>query len=104
MVEPRPPHPTVQFVDSYCQLYQNLFPEVRSFEAFKYLQVGLISEIKRKTLPAIAKVVGLDNEQSLHHFLSKPPWKVQELRQQRLEIILKILSGREIILINVSSG
>ena len=104
MVEPRPPYPTVQFVDSYCQLYQNLFPEVRSFEAFKYLHVGLISDIKRKTLPAIAKVVGLDNEQSLHHFLSKSPWEAQELRQQRLEIILKILSGREIILIIDDTG
>jgi SRSO17 transposase len=85
-------------------LYQNLFPEVRSFEAFKYLHVGLISDIKRKTLPAIAKVVGLDNEQSLHHFLSKSPWEVQELRQQRLEIILKILSGREIVLIIDDTG
>jgi SRSO17 transposase len=104
MVEPRTPHPTVQFVDSYCQMYQYLFPEVRSFEAFKYLHVGLISDIKRKTLPAIAKVVGLDNEQSLHHFLSKSPWEAQELRQQRLEIILKILSGREIILIIDDTG
>lgn len=25
MVEPRPPAPTVKFVDEYCQLYQNLF-------------------------------------------------------------------------------
>ncbi len=58
MVEPRTPHPTVQFVDSYCQMYRHLFPEVRSFEAFKYLHLGLISDIKRKTLPVIAKVVG----------------------------------------------
>lgn len=54
MVEPRPPAPTVKFVDEYCQLYQKLFPEVRSFEAFKYLHVGMVSDIKRKTLPAIA--------------------------------------------------
>jgi hypothetical protein len=53
MVEPRPPAPTAKFVDEYCQLYQKLFPEVRSFEAFKYLHVGMISDIKRKTLPAI---------------------------------------------------
>nr|WP_322687404.1 hypothetical protein [Nostoc sp. EfeVER01] len=31
MVEPRPPAPTVKFVDEYCQLYQNLFPEVIPF-------------------------------------------------------------------------
>ncbi len=52
MVEPRPPVPTVQFLDSYCELYQNLFPEVRSFENFKYLHLGMISALKRKTLPA----------------------------------------------------
>ncbi len=52
MVEPRPPKATVQFIDSYCELYQNLFKEVRSFENFKYLHLGMISNIKRKTLPA----------------------------------------------------
>ncbi len=104
MVEPRTPHPTVQFVDSYCQMYRHLFPEVRSFEAFKYLHVGLISDIKRKSLPAIAKVVGLENEQSLHHFLAQSPWKANDLRQQRLEIILKILSGHSIILMIDDTG
>jgi len=68
MVEPRPAKPTVKFVDEYCQWYQPLFAEVRSFEAFKQLHLGLISEVKRKSLPAIAQVAGLDNAQSLHHF------------------------------------
>jgi len=42
MVEPRPAKPTVKFVDEYCQWYQPLFAEVRSFEAFKQLHLGLI--------------------------------------------------------------
>lgn len=104
MVEPRPPAPTVKFVDEYCQLYQNLFPEVRSFEAFKYLHMGCVSDIKRKTLPEIAKIVGLDNHQALHHFLTKSPWDVQKLRRQRLELILYILQGRPIILIIDETG
>jgi len=53
MVEPRAAKPTVQFIDDYCQWYQSLF-QVRSFEAFKQLHLGLISEAKRKSLPAIA--------------------------------------------------
>jgi SRSO17 transposase len=69
MVEPRLPQPTVNFVDEYCEAYKHLFPEVRSFEAFKHLHMGMISDIKRKSLPAIAKVVGIGSEQSLHHFL-----------------------------------
>lgn len=104
MVEPRLPAPTVQFIDSYCELYQNLFPEVRSFENFKYIHLGMISDIKRKTLPAIAQLVGLNSEQFLHHFLTNSPWQTKELKKRRLEIILKILKGRSIILIIDETG
>ncbi|KYC42113.1 hypothetical protein WA1_19130 [Scytonema hofmannii PCC 7110] len=48
----------------------------------------MLSDIKRKTLPSIAKVVGLDNHQPLHHFLTESPWNTKELRKQRLEFIL----------------
>jgi SRSO17 transposase len=50
-----------------------IFPEVRSFESFKNLHLGILSDIKRKTLPAIAKVAGLENPQSLDHFLINSP-------------------------------
>jgi len=104
MVEPRPAKPTVQFIDEYCQWYQSLFPEVRSFEAFKQLHLGLISEVKRKTLPAIAQIAGLDNAQSLHHFLTESPWQIQELRQQRLQLIQQTIGNREIVLIIDDTG
>lgn len=100
----REARPTIRFVDEYCQLYENLFPEVRSFEAFKFLHLGMISEIKRKSLPAIAKAVGLDNQQSLHHFLTESPWSAQQLRQKRLELILKVLNGRTLILLIDETG
>ena len=58
-----------------------------------------MSEIKRKTLPAIAEVVGLENLQSLHHFLTESPWKVEAIREQRLQLILKSLRCRKIQLI-----
>jgi len=95
MVEPRPAKPTVQFVDEYCQWYQSLFAEVRSFEAFKQLHLGLLSEAKRKTLPAIATVAGLENAQSLHHFVTESPWQIEQFRQQRLQLIVQILQTRE---------
>ena len=96
--------PTIRFVDEYCQLFEGLFPEVRSYEAFKLLHLGMISEIKRKSLPAIAKAVGLDNHQSLHHFLTESPWTVQQLRQKRLEVILKVLHGKAMILLIDETG
>ena len=94
----RPAIETVSFIDEYCKLYQDLFPEVRSFECFKYLHLGMISEIKRKTLPAIARAVGLVDSQSLHHFLSKSPWDVEQLRNRRLQLLLKALNGASFIL------
>lgn len=100
----REARPTIRFVDEYCQLYEELFPEVRSFEAFKFLHLGMISEIKRKSLPAIAKAVGLDNQQNLHHFLTESPWTVQQLRQKRLELILKVVHGRSLILLIDETG
>jgi SRSO17 transposase len=54
----RDAQPTVSFIDKYCKYYKNLFPEVRSYECFKYLHLGIISAIKRKSLPEIAQVVG----------------------------------------------
>jgi SRSO17 transposase len=100
----REARPTIRFVDEYCQLYEGLFPEVRSFEAFKFLHLGMISEIKRKSLPAIAKAVGLDNQQNLHHFLTESPWRAEQLRQKRLELILKVLNGRKLILLIDETG
>jgi SRSO17 transposase len=104
MIKPRPAQPTVKFVDTYCQIYRDLFVEVRTYEYFKYLHVGLISELKRKSLPAIASSVGLENEQGLLHFLTESPWKAEELEKRRLEIILNVLEGREIVVIIDETG
>jgi SRSO17 transposase len=48
--------PTVSFIDEYCSGYKDLFPEVRSYECFKYLHLGIISPLKRKSLPEIALI------------------------------------------------
>jgi len=73
MVEPRP-KPTVKFVDEYCQWYQPLFAEVRSFEAFKQLHLGLISEVKRKS-PAIASS-WIRQRAIVASFLTESPWQI----------------------------
>jgi SRSO17 transposase len=85
---------TVTFVDEYCQQYQECFPDVRSFEQFTYLHVGMLSEIKRKSLPAIAKAVGQTNGQALHHFLAYAPWSVEAVRERRLSLVKQALRGR----------
>ncbi|MBD1917860.1 transposase, partial [Phormidium sp. FACHB-77] len=104
MTVPRMAKPTVRFVDDYCESYRDLFAEVRSFEAFKHLHVGMISEAKRKTLPAIAKVTGLPNAQSLQQFLVNSPWHAGDLRQRRIELIFSCLGHRKLVLVIDETG
>ena len=104
MTAPRAAQPTVGFVDEYCASYQDLFVEVRAFEAFKHLHLGMISEIKRKSLPAIAKVTGLPNAQSLQQFLVKSPWAASALRQRRIELIRGVLGARPLVLVIDETG
>jgi SRSO17 transposase len=104
MTLPRAAKPTIRFVDEYCEHYRDLFPTVESFEAFKYLHLGMISELKRKSLPAIARAVGLSNSQGLLNFLTDSPWKVYRLRQARLSLILSLLQDQEIILMIDETG
>ena len=52
----RDAQPTVAIIDRYCAAYNDIFPEVRSYECFKYLHQGIVSPIKRKSLPEIAKL------------------------------------------------
>ncbi|MFM7442031.1 MAG: IS701 family transposase, partial [Snowella sp.] len=88
MVKPRVTQETVKFIDEYCEVYRDLFPEVRSYEYFKYLHLGLISEKKRKTFPAIAEIAGLKNSQGIGYFIGKSEWSVEEVRKRRLKLIL----------------
>jgi len=83
---------------------ENYFRLFRSFEAFKYLHVGMISDIKRKTLPAISRVVGLSNEQDLLNSLTESPWEAAQLTEARLELVLEVLKGRELVLIIDETG
>nr|CAD5979752.1 putative transposase for insertion sequence element IS701 [Planktothrix pseudagardhii] len=95
----RDAQPTVSVIDEYCQGYKDLFPEVRSYECFKYLHLGIISPIPRKSLPEIAKIVGIRSPQSLHHFLANSPWSARELKERRLARTLKGLKEEKIIVI-----
>ncbi len=95
---------TVSIIDRYCEAYNDLFPEVRSYECFKYLHQGIISQIKRKSLPEIAKVVGISSPQSLHHFLANSPWSARELKERRLTSTLEGLKNQEITLVIDETG
>ena len=101
---PRDAHPTVAVIDEYCAEYKGIFKEVRNYECFKYLHLGIISPIKRKSLPEIAKVVSINSAQSLHHFIANSDWSVEQLRNRRLTKIKKALKGNAITVVIDETG
>ena len=101
---PRAAQPTVGLIDDYCAAYKDLFKEVRNYECFKYLHLGILSPIKRKSLPEIAKVVSLNSSQSLHHFLAVSEWSVVELRQIRIGKLKQALKGKKITVVIDETG
>ena len=100
----RTPQTTVSVVDNYCEGYQDIFREVRSYECFKYLHLGILAPIPRKSFPEIAKVVGINSPQSLHHFIANSPWSVGELKSRRLSRIIEALNGQKITVIIDETG
>lgn len=98
MVPRQSAQPSVTFVDDYCQYYRHLFREVRTFEAFNWLHLGIISQLPRKSLPQIAHAVGLKDGQALHHFLRDAPWEVSQLRLSRLWLIKQLIGDQPIVL------
>jgi SRSO17 transposase len=98
MSMPRDPKATGGFVDHYCAYYRTLFADVRSFEQFTALHVGVSAELPRKTLPAIARAVGVDDAQPFHHFLAHSPWRASALREKRLQLLQHVLQERSFIL------
>jgi SRSO17 transposase len=100
----RDAQPTVAIIDEYCAEYKDLFKEVRNYECFKYLHLGIMSPIKRKSLPEIAKVVSINSAQSLHHFLANSDWSVDKLKKQRLKKLNKVLKGNAITVVIDETG
>ncbi|ARV58852.1 hypothetical protein BZZ01_09580 [Nostocales cyanobacterium HT-58-2] len=43
---PRDAYPTVAIIDEYCAEYKELFKEVRNYECFKYLHLGIMNQFK----------------------------------------------------------
>ena len=104
MTAPRHAEPTLQFIEEHCEKFRDLFEEVRTFENFQALHLGLLSQLPRKSLPALAKFLGLPNPQRLHHVLVTPHLSTQELAQRRLDILKEALMGRPLTLMIDETG
>jgi SRSO17 transposase len=67
------------------------------------LHLGLISDLPRKSLPAISQRVGAD-AQALHHFIANADWSLDKLRKKRLELTREALRERPFTLIIDETG
>jgi SRSO17 transposase len=97
MSKTRPATPTVAFIDQYCAQYRSLFHNVRHFEQFTALHLGLVAETRRKSLPRLGKAVHAD-PQALHHFLANAEWSVEAVRSKRLDLLRQALGTTPFIL------
>ena len=97
MTRTRPATPTVAFIDQYCAHYRELFKNVRHFEHFTALHLGLLAETRHKSLPQLGKTVHAD-PQALHHLLAKANWSVEDFRTQRLALLHQALGETPFIL------
>ena len=69
MTMARPATEIVAFIDEYAAHYRDLVTGVGSFDYFTRLHLGLISDVARKSLPAIGRISGAE-PQALHHFIA----------------------------------
>jgi len=97
MSKVRPAIPTVGFIDQYCAQYRSLFTDVRRFEQFTALHLGLLAETRRKSLPRLAKTIHAD-PQALHHFLANAEWPVEAVQKRRLGLLRQALGQTPFIL------
>ena len=77
--------------------YRFLFQNVRHFEHFTALHLGLLAETRHKSLPRLGKAVHAD-PQALHHFLAKAEWSVRSCGAKRLELLRQALGETPFIL------
>ena len=100
---PRNSLDTVPLVDRYCQHYRHLFSNVQLYESFKFLHLGIISDIKRKSLPQISNIFDI-SAQKLHHFLTCSTWSYHELEKARLQSILNVFTDTPILVVIDETG
>ena len=99
MSQPRPADPSLAPVDAYCCYFRTLFSAVRTYEHFTALHAGLLSDLPRQTLPALARFLGLPHAQGLHHLVTTGHLDTDALGRIRTERARAALQGLPVTLI-----
>jgi SRSO17 transposase len=103
MTAVRPAPETVAVVDAATAASRDLVHDVRSFDPVTRLQLGLIRDLARTSLPAIGRIVGTDPH-ALQQFIANADWEVPEVRHRRLQLTRDALRGRSFVLCLDATG
>jgi len=73
--------------EKYCNAFSDLLPRRAQQDNFRHYLAGLLSELHRKNIAAIASSTVNCAYANLHHFLHDSPWKADEINDRRIDII-----------------
>ena len=79
-------------VKTFCSWFRGVFRRVEQLEHFETF-ITALSVSRNRTVAGVQQVlVGGPTYESLHHFMSKSPWSVEQLRKRRLEFVKEKLA------------
>lgn len=73
--------------ENFCRKFNDLLPRQAQQENFRHYLAGLLSELHRKNIAAIADSTVNCSYVNLHHFMHDSPWKADAINDRRLEIV-----------------
>ena len=104
MTSRRDAAPTLDVIERHCAQFRDLFDEVRTFENFQSLHLGLLAQLPRKSLPALARFLELPNPQRLHHLLTTPHLSTADIEHRRIQLLREALGSRPLTLMIDETG
>ena len=73
-------------LENYCLKFDDIFENTAQRKHFREYTAGLLSEIHRKNIMAIAESTVECGYVNLHHFLHNSPWDADRLNDRRIEV------------------
>ena len=74
-------------VKTFCSWFRGVFRRVEQFEHFEAFITALSVSQNRTVAGVQQSLVDGPTYESLHHFMSKSPWSIDQLRKRRLEFV-----------------
>ena len=81
-------------VKTFCLRFRSVFNRIEQYDHFQAFITALSLSETRTVAGIHQQLVDGPTYQSLHHFMSKSPWSVEELSRQRLQYVKEQVTDR----------